>query len=356
MAKRILFLFPYPQGTAASQRFRFEQYYPALEEKGFILDKQAFINDKTWAILYKPGHTVAKIIGTLSGYLRRLGKMFSLGKYDYVFIHREAEFFGPPIFEWIIAKLAGKKLIYDFDDAIWIPNTSEHNGFFSKFKFYNNVPKICKMAYKVSCGNDYLRNFATQYNGNAVYNPTTIDTEHHHNKIKDQSGNSFVIGWTGTHSTMQYMDALLPVFKRLEEKYNFTFNVIADRAPDFELKSLKFTPWKKETEIEDLLQFNVGLMPLVDDKWANGKCGFKALQYMALGIPALVSPVGVNTRIVDDGVNGFICTTADDWYNALSKLMDDRQLLIDLGANTRKKIEAEYSVHANTANFITLFS
>jgi glycosyltransferase involved in cell wall biosynthesis len=356
MAKRILFLFPYPQGTAASQRFRFEQYYHALEEKGFTIDKQAFINDKTWSILYKPGHTVAKIAGTLSGYFRRLGKMFSLGKYDYVFVHREAEFFGPPVFEWIIAKVAGKKLIYDFDDAIWIPNTSEHNGFFSKFKFYNNVPKICKMAYKVSCGNDYLRIFAAEYNANGVYNPTTIDTEHHHNKIKDQSGNSFVIGWTGTHSTMQYMDALLPVFKRLEEKYNFTFNVIADRAPDFEIKSLKFTPWKKETEIEDLLQFNVGLMPLVDDKWANGKCGFKALQYMALGIPALVSPVGVNTRIVDDGVNGFICTTPDEWYNALSKLMDDRQLLIDLGANTRKKIEAEYSVHANAANFITLFS
>ncbi|UPT65860.1 MAG: hypothetical protein M0D57_15275 [Sphingobacteriales bacterium JAD_PAG50586_3] len=92
MAKRILFLFPYPQGTAASQRFRFEQYYQALEANGFTIDKQAFIDDKTWAILYKPGHTLPKIMGTLRGYLRRWAAMFTLGKYDYVFVHREAEF------------------------------------------------------------------------------------------------------------------------------------------------------------------------------------------------------------------------------------------------------------------------
>ena len=113
MAKRVLFLFPYPEGTAASQRFRFEQYYPALKKAGFTIHKQAFIDDKTWQILYKPGYTFTKIVGTLKGYLRRMGAMFSLGKYDYVFVHREAEFFGPPIFEWIIIKLAGKKLIYD---------------------------------------------------------------------------------------------------------------------------------------------------------------------------------------------------------------------------------------------------
>lgn len=356
MAKRVLFLFPYPEGTAASQRFRFEQYYPALQKAGFTIDKQAFIDDKTWAILYKPGYTFTKIMGTLKGYLRRMGAMLRLGKYDYVFVHREAEFFGPPIFEWIITKLAGKKLIYDFDDAIWIPNTSEHNGFFSRFKFYSNTRKVSKWAYKVSCGNHYLQSFAAQYNTNALYNPTTIDTDNLHNKVKDQSGSNFVIGWTGTHSTMQYLDAMLPIFEKLEEKYHFTFNVISDREPEFKLKSLRFTKWNKETEIADLLSFNVGLMPLVDDKWANGKCGFKALQYMSLGIPALVSPVGVNTLIVDDGLNGFICTSPDDWYNALSKLMDNRQLLIDLGANTRKKIVDHYSVRSNEANFVNLFS
>lgn len=356
MPKRILFLFPYPEGEAASQRFRFEQYYNALQQRGFEVHKQAFLDQATWHILYKPGHTAKKILGTLKGYLRRLGAMFTLGKYDYIFVHREAEFFGPPMFEWIIAKVAGKKIIYDFDDAIWLRNTSESNGFVGKFKKYDNAIPVCRMAYKVSCGNEYLRKFAAQYNANACYNPTTIDTEHLHNRVKNQHGDGFVIGWTGTHSTMRYMNDLVPVLERLEQKYQFTFHVIADRAPDFKLKSLRFTKWKKETEIEDLLQFNVGVMPLVDDKWAQGKCGFKALQYMALGVPALVSPVGVNTRIVDDGLNGFLCSTPDDWYNALSKLMEDRQLLVTMGANTRRKIEEAYSVKSNTENFISLFS
>ncbi len=356
MPKRILFLFPYPEGGAASQRFRFEQYYDILQARGFEIEKRAFLDNDTWNILYKPGYTFKKVVGTLKGYIRRLGTMFTLDQYDYVFVHREAEFFGPPIFEWIIAKLARKKIIYDFDDAIWLRNTSESNGFVGRFKKYDNAIPVCRMAYKVSCGNEYLRQFAAQYNANAVFNPTTIDTDNLHNRVKDQQGSHFVIGWTGTHSTMRYINELLPVLEKLEQHYTFTFHVIADREPDFKLKSLRFTKWNKETEIEDLLQFNVGVMPLVDDKWAKGKCGFKALQYMALGIPALVSPVGVNTRIVDDGLNGFLCTTANDWYKALGKLMADRNLLISMGANTRQKIVDAYSVRSNTENFVRLFS
>jgi glycosyltransferase involved in cell wall biosynthesis len=100
----------------------------------------------------------------------------------------------------------------------------------------------------------------------------------------------------------------------------------------------------------------VGVMPLLDDKWANGKCGFKALQYMALGIPALVSPVGVNTQIVDDGINGFICNTAEDWEKAIRLLLSNRVELERISANTRKKIEQSYSVKSNTYNFLQLFN
>jgi glycosyltransferase involved in cell wall biosynthesis len=131
--------------------------------------------------------------------------------------------------------------------------------------------------------------------------------------------------------------------------------VISDIPPEFELKSLVFRKWNKDTEISDLLLFNVGVMPLLDDKWANGKCGFKALQYMALGIPALVSPVGVNTQIVDDGMNGFVCNSADEWENSLRLLLSNRSELERISSNTRKKIELSYSVKSNTANFLQLF-
>ncbi len=142
--------------------------------------------------------------------------------------------------------------------------------------------------------------------------------------------------------------------QRLEQEFDFDFLVISDIQPILDLKSLVFRKWRKDTEIDDLLAFNIGVMPLLDDKWAQGKCGFKALQYMALGIPALVSPVGVNTRIVDDGVNGYICTTSEDWEKALRTLLSNREELKRLSVNTRIKIETAYSVRSNTPNFLQI--
>jgi len=352
---RVLFICPYPIGEAASQRFRFEQYFVHLTQKNIQFDTKPFLNEKAWKVLYRQGHIIQKMMYILSGLVNRFLLMFTLNRYDYVFIHREAAPIGPAILEFFIAKVFQKKIIYDFDDAIWIPNSSESNSFFSFLKFYKNTNYICKIAYKVSCGNEYLCLHSKEFNNNVVYNPTTIDTDNHHNITKEQMPESIVIGWTGSHSTNRYLDEMVPIIKRLEEKYNFKFCVISDKNPELPLKSFEFVQWTKQTEITDLLRLNIGIMPLHDDKWASGKCGFKALQYMALGIPALVSPVGVNTKIVDDGLNGFICKTENDWYNNLEKLLSNHQLLQTLAVNTRKKIEDNYSVKSNKENFIQLF-
>lgn len=353
---RIFFIVPYPLSKAPSQRFRFEQYFRYLSSKGIGFEVSSFLDEETWDIIYKPGFLFQKLMGIIRGYFTRFKSLFYIWKYDYIFIHREVVPFGPPVFSWILSRVFGKKIIYDFDDAIWIPNASEHNKMMFYFKLYSNTGRLCKLAYKVSCGNKYLQRYARQYNKNAVYNPTTIDTEGYHNTIKDQHTEKFVIGWTGSHSTIQYLDELLPVFEELEKKYSFELHIISDGKPKFKLKSLVFKPWNKDTEIEDLMCFNVGLMPLSDDRWAKGKCGFKALQYMSLGIPALVSPVGVNATIVEDGVDGFICETLGDWKNRIVSLMEDRELLIKLSKNTRKKIIDKYSVASNKENFLKLFS
>lgn len=352
---RILFVCPYPLGEAASQRFRFEQYFPILKNRGISYDTSPFLNEKAWGVLYKRGKIILKAIHILLGFARRLILMTKLNKYDYIFIHREAAPIGPPIFEWIIARIAKKKIIFDFDDAIWLPNSSESNSFFSFIKYYSKTKYTCSISYKVSCGNNYLCEYARRYNEQVVYNPTTIDTENYHNQVKQHQSTLPVIGWTGSHSTNKYLWDILPVLKRLEEKYKFIFYVISDKNPALDLESFKFCQWNKETEISDLLQMNVGIMPLVNDKWANGKCGFKALQYMALGIPALVSPVGVNTQIVDHGENGFICRTEEDWYTNLELIITNQHLLQELSKNTRLKIEKSYSTKSNEENFIKLF-
>ena len=354
-AKTIAFLCPYPVGGAPSQRFRYEQYLSLLTQRGFSYRIFPFLDQQTNSILYQPGHYRAKIIGVLHGFGRRFTMLFRLGSFDFVFIHREAAPVGPPVFEWIIARVWRKKIIYDFDDAIWLSDS--HASRFSRVvKWRRKVAATCRWSERVSAGNTYLADFAQRYNPHVVINPTTIDTEHHHNRIQQQDTLLPVIGWTGSHSTLPYLDALVPVMARLEQQFTFQWLVIADQPPTFHLDSLQFVPWRYATEIYDLLRIHIGLMPLPDDPWARGKCGFKALQYLALGIPALVSPIGVNTEIVAHGVNGFHCCTDEDWYQHLAYLLQHPQKRTAMGKAGRAAVEERYSVKANAGNFLGLFA
>jgi glycosyltransferase involved in cell wall biosynthesis len=358
---RILFLVPYPVGKAPSQRFRFEQYLTQLTEHGHQYQLVPFLDDATWAILYKPGHTGRKVLGILAGFLRRLLLVLTaVGKYDFVFIHREAAPIGPPVFEWIIAKLLRKRIIYDFDDAIWMKDPAGEQTFISRLKWQQKVGQICRWAHRVSCGNAYLRDYAAQFNQHAIINPTTLDTERLHNLVREQAtapGETVVVGWTGTHTTLRHLDLVWPVLERLEQEgHRFEFRVISNQPPEYQgLKSLTFRPWKKETEIADLATFHFGLMPLVNDPWARGKCAFKALQYMSLGMPALVSPVGMNSEVVQDGQNGYICAADEEWYQAIRRLLTDEPLRTKLGTAARQTIVERYSVLSNTDNFLALF-
>ncbi len=354
---KVLFIAPYPTAEAPSQRFRYEQYFSLMKKEGISFETSTFIDKKAWNILYKEGHYFAKISALIRGYLRRVRNLLSLRKYDVVFIHREVSPFGPPIFAWLITKIFKKYTIFDFDDAIWIPNASENNSKLTMlFKRFQNTGDICKWASVVSVGNKYLAEYAGKFNSRVVINPTTIETDDHHNVIKQHNNSVFVIGWTGSHSTLKYLNELYPILEKLESKFNFEFHVIADVPPKFKLKSLRFVKWNKETEIEDLLKFNIGVMPLPDDIWSKGKCGFKALQYMALGIPAIVSNVGVNAEIVDHKVNGFVCNDQIDWEKYLELAITNPKLVEELSLHTRSKIVDNYSVKSNSLNFLKLFS
>jgi glycosyltransferase involved in cell wall biosynthesis len=357
---RILFLTPYPPGRAPSQRFRFEQYLDILAVHGHQYRLAPFLSEATWRILYKPGQALQKALGILSGFGRRIAHLVAAPSYDFIFVHREAAPLGPPVFEWLLANVLRKRLIYDFDDAIWLANTSDANRIAAGFKWHHKVDSVCRWAYKNSCGNSYLGAYARQFNSRVVINPTTIDTVHLHNQVRDQlTPGPLVVGWTGTHSTLKYLLPIVPVLAQLEaEGLAFEFRVISNQPPEFDqpLRSLRFVPWQKSTEIPDLLTFHVGLMPLEDDKWAQGKCAFKALQYMALGIPALVSPVGMNTEVVQDGYNGYICKDAADWHHYLRQLLTDATHRQALGKAARVTIEQRYSVISNTPNFLELFT
>lgn len=354
--KKILFVTPYPQGEAPSQRFRFEQYFDALTNAGYIFKVHSFLSPDVWKILYKKNYFFKKSLGIIQGFIFRFLLLFHISKFEFIFIHREATPIGPAWFEWIAIRIFKKKIIYDFDDAIWLENVSTSNRMVSQLKNYSKVSGIIKRAYKISCGNDFLCQYALKYNAHVVLNPTTIDTKKYHNQSHKHQEKLITIGWTGTHSTIKYLETLLPVFQNLEEKYTFKLRIISNQNPKWKLNSLEFIPWNKETEIEDLNQIDIGLMPIADDDWSKGKCGFKALQYMSLGIPALVSPVGVNCKIVDHGINGYWCASNEEWESALQILLADTALRAKMGEAAQHKIDSQFSVNANTQNFLQLFS
>ncbi len=355
MSKKILFLTPYPFGQAPSQRFRFEQYFDLLTEKGFEIDTHSFLSDKTWSEIYSQGSFLKKSLGILGSFFRRFILLFSLRKYDFIFIHREASMIGPPIFEWMIAKVFRRKYIYDFDDAIWLPNYSQQNAKFHRLKNYGKVNKIIKWADKITVGNDFLKEFALQYNENVIVIPTTIDLVNVHNIECNQDSTPVNIGWTGTHTTLSYLEELIPVIEELQKKHTFTFTIISNHPPEFSFDSLRFVKWNKNSEIEDLAKFQIGVMPLVDNEWANGKCGFKALQYMALKIPSVISPVGVNNSIVKEGKNGYLCDSPSEWKNCLEELICSKELRIEIGLKGKETIEKHFSVDAQSNNFLNLF-
>ncbi|GIV33708.1 MAG: glycosyl transferase [Chitinophagales bacterium] len=352
----VLFLVPYPQGEAPSQRFRFEQYFAHLQRAGIRYTVSSFIDRDTWKILYKKGHLGAKLLGMVKGIFRRIRDVFRAHQYDYVFIHREAAPFGPPVFEWLIARVVRKKMIYDFDDAIWLENVSESNRVFSRLKWYGKVQSVCQWAHLISVGNDYLRDYALQYNRNVVVNPTVVDTEHHYNRLKEHREGKVVIGWTGTHTTLRYFETVCPILKSIEEKQNVEIRVIADMLPAVPLKTLQFIRWNKTTEIDDLLTFDIGIMPLVDNAWTRGKCGFKLIQYLALSIPAVASEGAMSRKIIDHQVNGYICQTPEEWEEALLSLINDTSRRKQFGLAGRKKIESHFSVTANAPAFLAMFA
>lgn len=350
--KKLHIIAPYPKGEAPSQRFRFEQYFTYLEKNGFEIHYHSFHTLGSWKRLYSQGKFLQKTIDLAYNFSRRWILMVRLIPAKHLFIHREVAHIGPPLFEWLLSKIWRKKYHLDFDDAIWIPNYSAANARFQKLKCFWKAKYIMKWAGSISAGNDYLVQYAQQFNGNVHLIPTTIDTVKQHCQLANHSEKKVIVGWTGTHSTMHYLTPLFPILKRLANEFDFEFHVISNKKPEQDLPFMIYKEWNLASEISDLAAFHIGLMPLVEDQWSSGKCGFKALQYMALGSVAIVTPVGVNTHIVQHGVNGFLATTENDWETNLRQLLTNQELRQKIGTQARKTIEEHWSVNAWEARFL----
>jgi len=355
--KAILFIAQYPENISPGQRFRFELYCDLLEQHGFSVTTRPFLDKNGYDVIHKEGYFFRKVLAVMRGYAGRFVQLFSLGKYEFIFLQREAALLGPPIFEWLYCKVFRKKVIYDFDDAIWMPHISEGNSLFIRLKNVSKVANICRWAHKVSAGNDFLCRYARRFSDRVVYNPTCVDTDHKHNILARHDADKVTIGWTGSFSTLKYLYMLEPVLEALQKKYDFNVKVICNQPPAFSrIRNVQYVPWTPENEVPELATCQIGLMPLTDDEWSEGKCGFKLIQYLSLEIPAVSSAVGVNKQIIEQGVNGFLCTNEEQWYQAIETMINDKALRKSMGINGRQKIIASYSLRSNSANFLSLFA
>lgn len=346
----------YPPNAAPSQRFRVELFEPRLSEHNYRYRKLYFFDRPTWENLYAKGAYGKKFFGVVKGFLRRVGHLFLSSRADYIFILREATPTGPPIFEWILSKLFRKKIIYDFDDAIWIPGGEKTTWFKKWMKATWKIKYIIRWAYRISAGNEFLAGYARKYNQDVVLLPTVVDTENGHHAMRDQQKNGrIVIGWTGSHTTLHNLDEIRNVIPLLKQEVDFDFLVISNKPPELGFDFV-FRKWEAETELEDLLRMHVGIMPLKRGPWFEGKCGFKLIQYLACGIPAVASPVGVNSQIAIHDKTGFIAYNEEEWKSYLKKLVTDASLRKQMGEAGRQHIEKNYSLNSKFLLFLSLFS
>jgi glycosyltransferase involved in cell wall biosynthesis len=351
---RVLALMPGLYDTSPGQRYRLEQWGPLLRERGVDITYAPFEDHELHSIVYKPGQMSKKLQLVMRNLARRLSTVSEARNYDLVYILREAALLGPPIFERLIHRQR-IPFVFDFDDAIFVSYRSPSNGYLSYLKFASKTKTICRLASHVMVGNPYLAEYARQVNENVTVIPTTIDTQKYQVRPPKTDDGPVVIGWTGSFSTVQHLDTLRGALKKLAETEQFRLRVIGTPAYELSPLNVEAMPWRAATELEDLCAIDIGVMPLPDDNWSKGKCGLKALQFMALGIPTICSPVGVNTDIIQDNENGFLAATEAEWVDKLSRLLRSAELRRRLGDAGRTTVEQKYSAATQAPRVYEIF-
>ncbi len=356
--RRILFVAMHRPDRSPSQRFRFEQYLTYIKDHGYDHEFSYLISADDDKIFYKPGNLPGKLSIFLRSTFRRLREAMRASTYDIIFIQREAYMLGTAFFESAFAR-SRAKVIFDYDDSIWVNQVSAGNKMLGFLKNADKTRDIIRVSDMVFAGNQYLADFAAQYNPVVRIVPTTIDTDEYQRlpRPANQPEDQVCIGWSGSFTTIEHFETALPALRIIKQRYGarVTFSVVGDGSYRNDELGIVGLPWRKDTEVADLSAMDIGIMPLPDTEWAKGKCGLKGLQYMAVETPTIMSPVGVNTEIIQHGKNGLLASTTDEWVAALSQLIDDKAARRQMGRAGRHTVVEQYSVLSERRHYLELF-
>ena len=335
---KVLLLTRYSR-LGASSRLRYFQYLSYLESQGISVDAAELFGDSYIHSLMKNGRR--SLLSVVSAYLRRILWLLRLHRYDLIWVQCEAL---PWLPYWIEGLFLNGKIHYvvEYDDAIF-HRYDMHSRSWIRQLLGNKIPALMQRSRVVIVGNDYLADFAAKAgSARVVYLPTAIDLDRYVPRLK--SNDDFVIGWIGSPITAPYLKLISPALIRLAESGPVKFVVVGAEAPRLNGVDSVSVPWSEEDEVSQICNFDVGVMPLPDEPWERGKCGYKLIQYMACGKPVVASPVGINTTIVEPAINGFLANSVDEWVIALEKLRRDKELCFTMGQAGRDIVEKKYCI------------
>lgn len=340
---KVTILLPYELDRAPAQRYRWEQWRPRLEAHGLEVELLCFSTPALGAArrARRPLRAGALFAAR---YLPWLARVLRAGRRsDLVVVHRNAALTGPPLAEALLLAL-GRPLVYDFDDAIYLPPEAGDHPLRRLVRCDWRAAWISARAALVGVGSPALADWARRHSRQVTLWPTTVDTGRYTLRDEPAEGAVPVIGWTGSPSTAPYLREVLPALAELQRESAFDVLVIGAEV-DLARYGVRgrCVPWTSETELADTRRIDIGLMPLPDTPWARGKCALKAIQYHGLGIPAVVSDVGVSRDVVRDGESGHVVPPGGDWKAPLRALLADPAGRRRMGLRGRERVLAEYS-------------
>lgn len=353
---KVLFFLPYSI-EAAGCRYRVHQFVPFLESHGVRCELRELVKPDLYRILYKPGHRLEKAWRFAAGAAGRVKDLKDARDYDVLFVYRECFPFGPALMERQLAQ-TGRPMVFDFDDAIYL---SSGSGIKDLVRAPEKTHVITQLADEVIVCNEHLRRLCLAYNKNVSVIPTSVDTElQFHARGYDQplppaNGAAVRLGWIGSHSTAKYLKRLGPVLARVAQRHPVELFVVG-AGRDIEMPGVKVVnkAWSLATELDDFRSIDIGLYPLEDDLWELGKTSFKTIQYMAVGVPGVISRVGTALDIVRDGENGLLAGSDDEWVDKICRLIEDPQLRQRIGAAGRRTAVEGFSVASNAPKLLSV--
>jgi glycosyltransferase involved in cell wall biosynthesis len=337
---KVLYFTKYSR-KGASSRLRSYQYFPFLEQEGIQVTVKPLFDDAYLEKLYSGKKLVSEV---LKAYCKRFFVLFTIFGYDKIVIEKE---FFPYLPSWTerVVSFLGVNYIVDYDDAIF-HNYDLHPNKWVRFFLKHKIDYVMRSAKTVIAGNDYLAERAQVAGAKkVVIIPTVIDIERY-NKKEDFKQEITIIGWIGSPSTFKYVKSIFPVFEALAKKYPIEVHIVGAKENSSVSFPIKFIKWTEATEVQSIQNFDIGIMPLEDSPWEKGKCAYKLIQYMGCGISVVASPVGMNTQVVKDGINGYLAKNEKQWISVLEDMLHDKTKCRTFGFAGRQLIENEYTVHS----------